>query len=152
MGTRFQWQDRYKLGFDPMDQIHKEFVLTVDSLIRSSDESEIKSLLASIESHALKHFNTENQWMLESDFPAAECHIEEHAKVLASIQEVRERFDAQLAKDLGLALMDWFPGHADYLDSALATWMVKRSFSGSPLVFRRNAIAVDVSESQTFEC
>ena len=29
------------------------------------------------------------------------------------------------------------PGHADYMDSALALWMVKRAHGGAPLVFRR---------------
>ena len=33
--------------------------------------------------------------------------------------------------------MDWFPGHADYMDSALATWLVKKSHDGRPLVLRR---------------
>jgi hemerythrin len=127
-------------------------VLIVDSLLQSDDVIEIKKCLEAIESHALDHFNTENQWMIESDFPAAQCHMEEHEKVLASIREVRADFDAQLAKDLGMALMDWFPGHADYLDSALATWMVKRKFSAAPLVFRRNAIGVNESEYQSVDC
>lgn len=129
-----------------MDQIHKEFVLIVDSLIQSDDVNEIRNCLELIENHALEHFNTENQWMAESNFPAAQCHMDEHDKVLASIREVRANFDAQLAKDLAMALMDWFPGHADYLDSALATWMVKRKFSASPLVFRKNAIDAEESE------
>lgn len=152
MSNKFRWQDRYKLGFDPMDQIHKDFVLIVDSLLQSDDVDEIKNCLDSIERHALEHFNTENQWMIESGFPAAQCHMEEHENVLASIREVRADFDAQLAKDLGMALMDWFPGHADYLDSALATWMVKQKFSAAPLVFRRNATEVNESERQSVDC
>jgi hemerythrin len=152
VGTRFQWQDRYKLGFDPMDQIHLEFVQVVDRLIQSDDISEIRACLESIECHALEHFNTENQWMLESDFPAAQCHMEEHESVLASIREVSANFDPQLAKDLGMALMEWFPGHADYLDSALATWMVKKKFAAAPLVFRRNAIGLEEAEYQSAHC
>jgi hemerythrin len=34
-------------------------------------------------------------------------------------------------------LTRWFPGHADYLDSALAAWMVKRRHGGKPVVLRR---------------
>jgi hemerythrin len=143
MSRKFKWEDRYRLGFDQMDKIHSEFVEVVDSLIQSDDPEDIKKCLVLIERHAIDHFETENQWMIESNFPAAQCHIEEHSNVLKSIREVLECFDAQLAKDLGMALMDWFPGHADYLDSALATWMVKRRFSGAPLIFRRNPISSD---------
>jgi hypothetical protein len=35
-------------------------------------------------------------------------------------------------------LFEWFPGHADYLDSALAAWMTKRRFGGKPVVLRRS--------------
>ena len=39
---------------------------------------------------------------------------------------------------LSIALMDWFPGHADYLDSALAHWMCKERLGGKPIVLRRS--------------
>ena len=36
------------------------------------------------------------------------------------------------------ALADWFPGHADYLDSALTQWMVKKQLGAIPVVVRKN--------------
>ncbi|MBS0552175.1 MAG: hemerythrin, partial [Proteobacteria bacterium] len=45
--------------------------------------------------------------------------------------------NVEVGRDLARALVDWFPGHADYMDSALANWMVKRAHDGSPLVLRR---------------
>jgi hemerythrin len=47
----------------------------------------------------------------------------------------------KIGRGLVTALEEWFPGHADYLDSALAKWMVKQSFGGervAPVVLRRN--------------
>ena len=38
---------------------------------------------------------------------------------------------------LAQALQDWFPGHVQHLDSALATWLVHRTHGGRPLVLRR---------------
>ena len=38
------------------------------------------------------------------------------------------------ARDFAAELERWFPGHADYLDSALAAWMCKRQFGGKPVV------------------
>ena len=34
-------------------------------------------------------------------------------------------------------LADWFPKHADQLDSALAHWMAKKRLGGKPVVLRR---------------
>ena len=39
---------------------------------------------------------------------------------------------------LAQSLADWFPGHADYLDSALVQWMVKKQLGAIPVVVRKN--------------
>ena len=79
--------------------------------------------------------------MHASNFPPRDCHIDEHAKVLASVSEVREALqqegDVALCRELALALQDWFPGHVQHLDSALATWMVQRTHGARPVLFRR---------------
>jgi len=36
------------------------------------------------------------------------------------------------------ALADWLSGHTDYLDSALAQWMVKKQLCAIPAVVRKN--------------
>jgi hypothetical protein len=36
------------------------------------------------------------------------------------------------------ALADWLSGHTDYLDSALAQWMVKKQLGAIPAVVRKN--------------
>lgn len=39
---------------------------------------------------------------------------------------------------LAQSLADRFPGHADYLDSALAQWMVKKQLGAISVVVRKN--------------
>ena len=48
--------------------------------------------------------------------------------------------DTSAVLRLSKALMDWFPGHADYLDSALAHWMCKQRLGGKPVVIRRSIL------------
>jgi len=137
----FDWSDRYLLGHGPMDDTHREFVTLVDALLQAPD-GELEQALAAFAEHAVAHFEQEDNWMRSTQFPAADCHIDEHAKVLASVREVQQDIAAgnvQVVRELAQALMDWFPGHADYMDSALALWMVKRSHGAAPLVFRRGA-------------
>lgn len=138
----FGWHDQFLLGHAEMDETHKEFVELVNALLTLSD-AELPSALAAFSAHAEAHFAQENEWMEKNDFPPRDCHIDEHNKVLASVHEVQQQLaqgDVAIVRDLAKALMDWFPAHADYLDSALATWLVKRTHAGAPLVLRRNPV------------
>jgi hemerythrin len=142
--TVFNWHDRYLLGYAEMDETHKEFVELVNTLVTVKDEELVQALTA-FSVHAEAHFAQENEWMEKNDFPPRDCHIDEHNKVLASVHEVKQLLaqgDTEIVRDLAKALMDWFPGHADYLDSALAMWLVKRRHAGAPLVLRRNPVKV----------
>ena len=138
--SEITWGDNWKLGYEPMDHIHEEFVDLLGQLQRGED-SELAGLMDQLIVHVKAHFEEEDKWMVETEFPPRECHIEQHQQVLSSILEVREllnqsRFD--ICRDLTRALIDWFPSHATHLDSALAHWMFKRKFGGKPVVIHKN--------------
>ena len=134
--TPLQWHDGLLLGYQPMDATHEEFVLRVAALQQATD-AELPARLEPFAEHAVRHFGEEDRWMEQTQFPARECHIDEHAAVLKSVREVQ----ALLAQGhtgpcrrLAQELAQWFPGHADYLDSALAHWMCKWGIHLAPLV------------------
>lgn len=136
----FDWSDRYLLGQPQMDDTHREFVTHVNALLTVPDD-QLAEALAAFEQHAVAHFAQENEWMSMDGFPARDCHVDEHDKVLASVSEVREQLesgDTAIVRELAVALMEWFPEHADYLDSALAKWLVSKAHGGAPIVVRRN--------------
>jgi hemerythrin len=87
-GEQFEWSDSYLLGYIPMDETHKEFVALVNAMKQASDEA-FTAALDAFEKHAVRHFNEENEWMRATDFPSMDCHIDEHAAVLASVQGVQ---------------------------------------------------------------
>lgn len=145
------WQDDYLLGYGPMDTTHEEFVALVARL-QTAPDAQLPELLDGLLAHTRAHFEEENRWMRETQFPPRDCHIEQHDAVLASMVDV-QRLLAQegrvdLCRSLVQALADWFPGHAAHLDSALAHWMFKRQFGGKPVVLRRS-IAGGVSVGPT---
>jgi hemerythrin len=135
-----QWHDGYLLGFNAMDATHREFVACVAALQTAVDDA-LADRLADFERHAESHFAAEAQWMQNTGFPARDCHIEEHDKVLASVKEVKQMLEQGgrlgVVRELAQALADWFPGHADYMDAALSHWMSKNAHGGAPLVLRR---------------
>lgn len=129
-----------ELGYAPMDSIHEEF----ESLIQRANSDDTQNwleLLTDMDTHLRHHFGEEDRWMTETEFPPRECHMDEHAAVLKSSAEVLElarEGNYMPAPSFISSLANWFPGHADYLDSALAAWMCKRQYGGKPIVLHRN--------------
>jgi hemerythrin len=136
------WNDHFQLGYLPMDKTHEEFVELM-SLLVSVEDGEVSRVLDALVEHTEGHFAQEREWMLSTEFPGGECHIDEHAEVLNSMREVRKRVaggDVAIARRLGRELIKWFPAHADYMDSALAQWMERRVSGAVPLVFHRKPV------------
>lgn len=134
-----EWADSYELGYGPIDETHREFVECVGALQRC-DDTAVPQALDRLMEHLRSHFEEEDALMRETAFPPRDCHIDEHASVLRSADEIEKLVadgDRLQVRRFAQALADWFPGHAQHLDSALAHWMVKRQHGGKPLVFRR---------------
>lgn len=128
-----------ELGYGPMDSVHAEFDELVAQALACQDE-ELSACLQRLTEHLHAHFESEDGWMRETDFPAGACHMDEHAAVLRSAAEVTLRVaagDFAIGRSFVQELARWFPAHADYLDSALAAWMCKRQHGGRPVVLHR---------------
>ena len=137
------WDDSMLVGNETIDDTHREFVALATTLIRCSETTAMLHL-TEIEAHILSHFENEQSMMERTNFPATDCHVDEHNEVIKAVQQVRELYSKKEiglsdVKRLAQALIDWFPGHIVYMDSALSTWLCKKSFNGAPIVFRRGA-------------
>lgn len=137
----FLWSDARLLGFKPMDDTHEEYYQVAQRLLMAGEATMLDALKA-FEQHAVQHFEQEDQWMRSTEFPPRDCHIEEHEALLKSTREVIDQVrngqaGLPLVQEFAIFLFQWFPGHADYLDSALAAWMSKQVFGGKPVVLRR---------------
>lgn len=140
---QLDWSDELLIGHGGMDDTHREFVELVNVLLAAPD-SDLERALEAFAQHAVEHFGEEDRLMRTTKFPPADCHIDEHAKVLESVRQVQrllvEENDTDQVRSLARALADWFPSHVSHLDSALAAWVVKKAHGGAPLVLRRNVV------------
>ncbi|CAB3799542.1 Bacteriohemerythrin [Paraburkholderia ultramafica] len=137
-----EWSDAMLLGHAPIDAAHEEFVEVVTALADCTQHTALGCLQA-VDAHLLSHFAIEQAWMEKSGFPAADCHLDEHQRVLDAVQKVNAlaavgEVGLHDVKRLAQALADWFPGHADYMDSALSAWINKKMHGGAPVVLRRD--------------
>lgn len=137
------WSDTLLTGYAPMDHEHREFVATVCALQTCPDEH-FAAHLDEFHVHAQSHFAGEDRWMADSEYPKGDCHVAEHRAVMQSVEEVRELIAANapgaiaVGRRLADELANWFPAHAQHLDSALAHWVAQRTLGGKPVVLRRN--------------
>lgn len=151
--TALTWHDGMLLGMEAMDLEHEELVDLIEAVRRAPD-SRVALALDELAAHAGEHFRSEEALMSSTDFPAHACHTAEHEAVLRSIAGVQDRAragDIEAVRRLGAALADWFPGHAEYLDAALAHWACKQRHGGKPVVLRRSLpklAPVQATESQ----
>ena len=138
--TPLRWGDGFLLGHAPLDDMHREFVEVVAAL-QTAPDADLPAALARVTEHLVAHFEQENTWMQTTGYPATECHVNEHAAVLATAREMPALLAAgrtDVCRRFAQELASWFPGHADYLDAPLAHWMVHQRFgAGKPVVIKR---------------
>lgn len=122
------WSEKLVTQFQPMDETHQEFVTLCAALARTgAHPSSFLERLDALIAHSIAHFEQENQWMSEHDFPPAACHQREHNAVLEVMQEVRHRVaagEADLGQRLAEEMPAWFEHHVDTMDNMLARFMV----------------------------
>ncbi len=114
-----QWNEQLQLGLGKMDQTHEEFVSHYNAVVEAAPEHFLARLDDFI-AHTEAHFDQENRWMEQVNFPG--CHRAEHDRVLVVMRDVRnrlERGDAFLGKRLMEELPAWFDNHVNGMDAAL---------------------------------
>jgi hemerythrin len=150
---RLAWHDGMLLGHRTMDVEHEELVRLINGVRQAADEG-IATALDALASHLRDHFQSEEDGMTRTGFPAQACHAAEHAAVLQSVVGVRKRVEAgdfAAARRLADALSDWFPAHAEYLDAALSHWLCKQQHGGTPVVLRRHLPAMNAQPAPIYE-
>ncbi|ATE58963.1 hemerythrin domain-containing protein [Thauera sinica] len=117
------WTRQLENGLERMDATHREFVdhyNTVAEALKGDRGAFLAAYDAFVE-HTEAHFAQENRWMEAVNFPA--CHRGEHERVLAVLRDIRKRAaggDMFLARRLVEELPQWFDGHTNGMDAALA--------------------------------
>lgn len=118
------------LGLEAMDSTHDEFVELVQALILAS-KTEFPALYKKFLDHTQAHFDAEQQWMTEYQYPAAGEHNGEHARVLRDLKAFAPKvekgmlmFARAYVKE---QIPDWFQLHLTTMDAALALHIKARS-------------------------
>lgn len=125
-----QWSAELELQSPVMDDTHREFI----ALLNAMDDAGEGGMLASVDAflaHTERHFAQEEQWMTATEFPPLGCHKTEHDGILDVVREVRKRVadgEVHYGTTLAAALAEWFPMHAQGMDTMLALYLRDKGF------------------------
>jgi hemerythrin len=118
-----EWDDEYSVGISRIDDEHKQFIDIINMAIatkeRNGTPEELKEVLHRITMYAITHFATEENYMIEFNYPEYQYHKEEHHDFSKKIIEYCDRVtdgDSQLANKILEYLKQWLVNHIQVTD------------------------------------
>lgn len=118
-----------------LDDDHDELCRLIDGADAAPD-AELPAHLSALQGEFARHFAVEDRLMAPHDFSSRQCHLDEHAAVLASFDGVLARLpegDTATARRMVRELRRWLPEHIDALDRHLAKFIFHRRTGGAPV-------------------
>lgn len=126
------WEDGLKRGLSFQDADHQEAVRLMNALQTCSDE-DLPRLFAEHLTHLREHLERENQLMERIGFFATAVHMDEHARILETLDAVQAQLDAgeieTVREFVEHDLPEWFLGHLASMDTATAQFALQRGES-----------------------
>ena len=114
-------------GICKIDEFRRSILELAGQLMRCPEFEvpEIYRRLLTILEHA---FGEEQNLMEESSFPAIQCHLEQHARVMATLHRLHPAImlgDCSSARRIGGKLLsDWLTLHASTQDAVMGVWVL----------------------------
>jgi hemerythrin-like metal-binding protein len=124
-------EEKHLLKFDPMDELHQEF-LDIYNSVNCDDINSYKEKLTVLLAHSKKHFSQEETYMDEFAYPTQREHKDEHNKVLAEMQYFlsisESSFGQKMLKAYYLEkIPSWFDLHLISMDSDLVYFLKQKN-------------------------
>ena len=134
------------LGDPTLDADHAKLADLVDRLAAAKGADVLASLDA-LQAHASEHFALEDQELRQMRDGNASCHLDEHAAVLKSMDEVRgivaagpdSTESAHLVARLTAELRRWLLEHVTAMDAGVAHTRTRSRLGGAPVVLTRRS-------------
>lgn len=129
----FEWSENLLTGDARMDHTHEEFALQLNALLATPQADQLPPYQAFLD-HTVAHFAQEDRWMLATGFTGSNCHSDQHAMVLETMQAVvafYEKGETDIINRMGEALGEWFAQHAVSMDAGLAQHLQSVGFDSA---------------------
>ena len=127
------WDNAFSVGFEPIDDQHKELVNMVNELFDSCKQGGAvadKAFLQTVNkaaNYAREHFSAEEKYMVQAGFPKLAEHRKLHDDFLNTVMQTIQDFKAGKIAPVELAkfLKKWLLTHIAESDKQYAPYLAK---------------------------
>ncbi len=128
-----EWDDRYSVGIDSIDQQHKRLIDLINQLKTavdySTDEQFERQTLDALVDYTRTHFRYEEELMEKHGYPDFERHKAEHRKMIETVEKVLEDYegDPDTAMENALRfLKQWLLNHINGTDKQYSEFLIAK--------------------------
>jgi len=124
------WDEKYETGVDRIDSEHRIFVGLIkdlhDAVQSRQPGSRLSRIVDEIRLYAAFHFLSQENIMLDADFPSYAEHREEHQRLLSLLDDHAHTFSAdetRSGEEIVEFVFEWFALHTTQIDRQIANYM-----------------------------
>jgi hemerythrin len=133
---KIQWDNSLNTGDSVVDGQHQELYGRVSLLIEACREGTAKDVVQEtihfIEDYIDCHFSTEENLMMEYNFPDIEAHRAEHREFCSQVERIKRLFatygaDYSMAIDTINTILGWVGSHINSRDKAFCRYIQEQT-------------------------
>ena len=139
MNKRMKWKKEYRFGIDAIDSQHRLLFAIANELMDFENPveegAEFKYLFNHLKKYVEEHFQFEERFMKEIEFPDLNEHLVKHAEIVEGINKVfkSSRDLKDLKERLETLMYQWITGHILMEDKKYAEWnSIKKTTQHGP--------------------
>jgi len=106
------WEDKYSVNVNEVDGQHQEIFRLVNALddSLSDDRVVIAERLNALVAYVVDHFNTEEKYMQETNYPEYEAHKKMHDDLVTQVAAIQAKFntgETEITGEITAFVRDW---------------------------------------------
>jgi hemerythrin len=129
-----EWNANLAVGVEAIDEQHQELFRRAARLIRAlrtGDRAEVEPLVRYLSDYVVSHFECEERWMAEAEYPGLEAHRDIHRRFKDDLREMTREYQRKgptplVALTIHNWLSDWLRQHISAADVELGRWLRAR--------------------------
>ncbi len=125
-----QWSSDLESGIKDIDNQHKELIELINSAHKLTEKNEVKkieALITKLLDYSRYHFSTEEKYFIEYNYPEAEEHKFEHAKLIEKTISKYEQVknNQETTRSFFAFLKTWWEHHLKFDDKKYRDYFKK---------------------------
>ena len=126
---KLEWKENYLLGNQSIDKEHQIFAELINKLIQAEVENRendyLDRIILEIQKYAEFHFVSEENYMLDVEFPGLKNHQKQHSMLLEEFNLALNYLELEQKSytDFISFLLAWFKGHTVAQDKKIVDYL-----------------------------